>query len=59
MANEQLRKKIKKSRIFHYEIAGALGITESAFSKLLRAEMEEQQKVKIVSAINKLTEKEI
>ena len=55
MTNEQLRKKIKKSRLFHYEIAGALKMTESAFSKMLRTEMDELQKGKVISVIDKLT----
>lgn len=33
MANIEISEEIKKSRVFHYEIADALGLLESAFSK--------------------------
>jgi predicted XRE-type DNA-binding protein len=54
MTNEMLRQKIKKSRLFHYEVAEALRISESAFSKLLRTEMDKIQEDKVISAINKI-----
>ena len=44
MANLEIREEIKKSRLFHYEIADALGVSESAFSKWLRSEMDREER---------------
>ena len=52
MANEDIKKLIKKHRLFRYEVADAMGISEGYLSTLLRTE-EMEQKVK--EAINKLT----
>jgi len=57
MANEQLKEKIKRQRVFHYQIAEALEIPESAFSKSLRKELKEQQKIKIIQIVNELSER--
>lgn len=54
MANLDIRTAIKRSRIFHYEIAEALGISESALSKWLRTEMEPDKKEKVMQAIEHL-----
>lgn len=54
MANAEVREEIKKSRLFHYEIADALGISESAFSKWLRSEMSVEKKEKIAQAIESI-----
>ncbi len=51
MANLEIREEIRKSRLFHYEIADALGVSESAFSKWLRSEMDAERKEKVVQAI--------
>lgn len=58
MANLELRKEIKKSRLFHYEIADALGITEAAFSKSLRKELTAERKRQVLDAINQIKEVE-
>ncbi len=54
MANMEVRELIKKSRLFHYEIADALGISESAFSKWLRSEMGPERKQEVLKAIETL-----
>ncbi len=54
MANLEIRKEIKKSRLFHYEIADVLGISESTLSKWLRKEMDAGRKELIIQAIKKL-----
>ncbi len=54
MANLEIRKEIRKSRLFHYEIADALGISESTLSKWLREEMNVGRKELIIQAIRKL-----
>nr|DAV15792.1 MAG TPA: Regulatory protein [Caudoviricetes sp.] len=56
MANIEIRDAIKKARLFHYEIADELGMSESAFSKLMRTELTPEKKEKILQAINKIQE---
>lgn len=51
MENLEIREEIRKSRLFHYEIADALGVSESAFSKWLRSEMDAERKEKVIRAI--------
>ena len=54
MVNLEIREKIREKRLFHYEIADALGISESAFSKWLRSEMNAEKKEKVMQAIERL-----
>jgi len=54
--NLEIREAIKKNRLFHYEIAESLGISESAFSKLLRTEMNEKKMEQVMQAIRKIKE---
>lgn len=54
MANLEIRREIKKNRLFHYEIADVLGISESTLSKWLRKEMDVGRKELIIQAIRKL-----
>lgn len=56
MANIKIRDAIKKARLFHYEIADELGMSESAFSKLMRTELTPEKKEKILQVINKIRE---
>lgn len=58
MANEDLKQLIKKHRLFRYEIADAMGISEGYLSTLLRKPLTEDMEQKVLEAINKLTEKE-
>lgn len=54
MANLEIREEIKKSRLFHYEIADGLEVSESAFSKWLRFEMDADRKEKVMRAIESI-----
>ena len=54
MPNSEIREIIKKNRIFHYEIAEALEISEPAFSKWLRSEMDAERKEKVMRAIESI-----
>jgi len=54
MSNLEIREEIKKSRLFHYEIADALGVSESAFSKWFRSEMDAERKEKVMRAIESI-----
>ena len=55
MHNIEIRKALKSARIFGYEVAANLGITESTFSKrLTRRELTSKEKEKIYLIINKI-----
>ncbi len=54
MKNLKIREIMTKSRFKQYEIAEAMGLQESAFSKMLRKELNENQIEKILSAIQNL-----
>ena len=55
MANEDVKSVIRKSRLYHYQIADCLGLQDSAFSRLLRKELTNEKKNEIYSAIERLT----
>lgn len=54
MKNEEVKKLIKQSRFFNYEIAEQIGISEVSFSRWFRKELSEEQKQKIINAIEEL-----
>ena len=54
--NVDIRQAISQSRFRHFQIAAALGLTETAFSKKLRQELPEEEKEKIIKAIIKMKE---
>ena len=54
MNNDQIREEIRQSRFFNYEIADAIGITESAFSKWFRKPLTCEQQEDIIRAILRL-----
>ena len=55
MANEEVKKAIRKHGIYHYQIADVMGLQDSAFSKLLRKELPDEKKKEIYAAITRLT----
>lgn len=59
MFNIEVRAAIKKARLFSYEVAAALGITESSFSrKMSRKEMDSEEKKQILAVIERLSKEE-
>lgn len=56
--NDTIRNQIKKSRVFQYEIADELGVSEMTLVGWLRKELSEEKKQRIISAITKLKEGE-
>lgn len=53
--NIEIRNLIKQHRLFFYEVAEKIGITEYTFSKWLRKELTAEQKQKVLFAINELS----
>ena len=58
MANQEIKNLIKKQRLFRYEIADAMGISEGYLSPLLRKPLTEDMEQKVLEAINKLSNQE-
>lgn len=54
MNNLEVREVMKRSRLFGYEVAEALGISETHFSRKLRKELPVDEKEKILAVIEKL-----
>lgn len=53
-ANMKIREESRNSGVRLWQIADALGIQESMFSKKLRKELDEEEQVKILSIIDEL-----
>lgn len=58
MANEDIKQLIKKHRLFRYEVADAMGISEGYLSTLFRKPLSEEMRARVIEAINKLSEQE-
>lgn len=58
MANEDIKNLIKKKRLFQYEVADAMGISEGYLTTILRKPLSDERRKKVLTAITKLTEEE-
>ena len=58
MANEDIKNLIKKKRLFQYEVADAMGISEGYLTTILRIPLSDELRKKVLTAITKLTEEE-
>ena len=52
--NLEVRMKIFESGLNHWEVAGALGVSATTFSRWLRFEMTPSKKEEVIKAINEL-----
>lgn len=57
MANEEIKNLIKKHRLFRYEVADAMEISEGYLSTLLRKTLTEEMEKEMKEAINNLINK--
>ena len=55
MANQEIKDLIKQHRLFRYEVADAMGISQGYLSTLLRKPLTQEMEHKVLEAINKLT----
>ena len=53
MNNIEIRNELKKRRMFNYELADLLGVSEFTLSRKLRKELPEEEKQRILSVIRK------
>lgn len=56
--NDWIKNQIKESGFRQYEVADAIGVHESNFSRWFRKEMTQNQKLKILNALKKLSGEE-
>lgn len=54
MHNAEIRELMRKKRVRQYEVGSAMGISESKFSRMLRVELPEAEKEKIIAIINEI-----
>lgn len=54
MENIEIRTAIKKARLFNWEVAEELGISESYFCRKLRRELPEDERNRFLAAIDRL-----
>jgi predicted XRE-type DNA-binding protein len=54
MKNIDIRNLIAQKRLKHYEVAEALGVEDSTFSRWLYHELPEEKKKRIIEAINSI-----
>ena len=52
-ANIEIREKIKAAGLYMWQVADALGIQDSNFSRLLRKELSERDRARVLAAIEK------
>ena len=52
-ANIEIREKIKAAGLYMWQVADALGIQDSNFSRLLRKELSERDRAHVLAAIEK------
>ena len=58
MTNIEVRDAIKRTRVYGYEIAAALGISETHFSRKMRKEFTPEEKNRVLAVIAKLAKGE-
>lgn len=54
MKNADIRELLKRKRIFHYEVAAALGVATTTLSRWLQRELPEEKKKLIREAVEKI-----
>lgn len=54
MKNQEIRETAKKKGVKFWQIADKLGMWESGFSRIMRYELSEDEKQKILDIINEL-----
>lgn len=58
MTNTEIKELIRKNRLYGYEVAERVGITEFTLCRWFRKEMTDEQKEKVISAIKALKAEE-
>ena len=56
MNNNEVRKALKSNGVFLWEVGNALGVSESTMTRMMRTEIPEEKKQKILEAIQRIRE---
>ena len=56
MVNQEIRSKAAGSGVKLYKVAEAIGVRDSAFSRMLRKELPEEKKAQILAIIDRLAQ---
>lgn len=59
MKNKEIKESLKKANIYQWQVAEAMGIGETAFSRKMRKELPEEEKQKIFETIDLLKKEAI
>ena len=54
MCNERIRREMKRSGIYCWQVADALNIAESTFYRMMRHELPEKRRSEVLAAIAKV-----
>lgn len=57
LQNESIREKIYQNKLRYWQVAEEIGISPSTFTVWLRTELKEDKKKRVISAIDKLSNK--
>lgn len=57
MANEFIREELKEKKVFQWELAHELGISEQTMVRKMRFEMEDDEQLKLIAFINEIAMK--
>ena len=56
ITNQDIRQQAKTSRVYLWEVADRLGVTDATFSRKLRKEFPTEEKEKILAIIHEIKE---
>ena len=57
MKNEKIREALSQNRMYAYELATLLGISEATFGRMMRKELPDEEQKRIVELIERETSK--
>jgi len=54
MCNKQIREAIREARIYQYQVAAELGISEATLVRWMRTELSEEKRIEALEAIRRV-----
>ena len=57
--NSEVRTKLRNENLYYWQIADALGVCENTFCRMLRHELPEEEKQKILEIIDQVAKGEV
>ena len=59
MANEQIKEAARQAGVKLWEVADAIGVTDSTFSRQLRRELNPEKQQRVIEAIERLSNRSV